>query len=138
MLFVFHFFTEYIWMGSLGYSEIFTTVLWNKIILAVIGFLLFAVSIFFTLYWIHRSYTNHFTRRQLPKILLEKKKVFMMIIGLSIIIGIICSSLTQGIGWERMLRFVHQESFGQTDPFFNLDISCYMFDLPFLKLDVFF
>src|SRR5690625_3630038 len=73
MLFVFHFFTEYIWMGSLGYSEIFTTVLWNKIILAVIGFLLFAVSIFFTLYWIHRSYTNHFTRRQLPKILLEKR-----------------------------------------------------------------
>src|SRR5690625_1802171 len=137
MLFVFHFFTEYIWMGSLGYSEIFTTVLWNKIILAGIGFLLFAVSIFFTLYWIHRSYTNHFTRRQLPKILLEKKKVFMMIIGLSIIIGIIGSSLTQGIGWERMLRFVHQESFGQTDPFFNLDISFYMFDLPFLKFGVF-
>src|SRR5690625_7170467 len=109
----------------------------NKIILAVIGFLLFAVSIFFTLYWIHRSYTNHFTRRQVPKILLEKKKVFMLIIGLSIIIGIIGSTLTQGIGWERVLRFVHQESFGQTDPLFNLDISFYMCDLPLLTFGVF-
>jgi len=137
ILFVFHFFTEYIWMGSLGYSEIFTTVLWNKVILATIGFLLFAVSIFFTLYWIHKSYTNHFARNQLPKILLEKKKVFMMIIGLAIVIGIIGSSITQGLGWERMLKFVHQESFGQADPFFDLDISFYMFVLPFLKFGVF-
>src|SRR5690625_3927057 len=38
---------------------------------------------------------------------------------------------------EQMLKFVHQESFGQADPFFDLDISFYMFVLPFLKFGVF-
>lgn len=133
----FYFLTEYIWMGSLGFETIFTTILGNKILLVSIGFLLFGVSSFFTLFWIRRSYLRHFDPVQLPKIMLDRKKMMLIMIGISIVIGILGSSLTQGLGWERMLKFIHYENFGQTDPYFHLDISFYIFVLPFIKFIVF-
>src|SRR5690625_4738491 len=132
-IFAFSFLTEYIWMDSIGFSSVFTTVFQNKIILVVIGFLLFALSSYFTLFWIRRSYLSHFRPAQLPPLILNKKLMTWIMIGISVVIGLIGSSLTQGIGWERMLKFIHHTSFGQTDPHFNLDISFYMFVLPFLK-----
>lgn len=132
-LLAFHFLTEYIWMDSLGFKAIFTTILGNKILLVVIGFLLFSCASFFTFSWIRRSYMSHFSPAQLPQIVVDKKKITWIMIGISIVIGLIGSSLTQGLGWERMLKFIHHASFGEVDPYFNLDISFYMFVLPFFK-----
>jgi len=112
---------------------VFTTVFKNKVILVVIGFLLFAITSYVTLFWIRRSYLSHFSRAQLPSLILDRKIMTWIMIGISIIVGLIGSSLTQGLGWERMLKFIHHTSFGQTDPHFNLDISFYIFVLPFLK-----
>lgn len=132
-IFAFSFLTEYIWMDSLKFATVFTTVFKNKVILVVIGFLLFAVTSYVTLFWIRRSYLSHFSRAQLPSLILDRKIMTWIMIGISIIVGLIGSSLTQGLGWERMLKFIHHTSFGQTDPHFNLDISFYIFVLPFLK-----
>lgn len=136
-LFVFRFLKEYIWMDAVGFSSVFTTVLWNKVLLGVIGFVVFAVSGFFTLYWIRKSYIGHFHVGQLPVILLNRKKMHFIFIGIAFLFGLLGSSLTQGIGWERLLKFLNYESFNQTDPYFNLDISFYIFVLPFLKFIVF-
>src|SRR5690625_7379776 len=54
-------------------------------------------------------------------------------IGASVFIGIIGSSIVQGIGWERLLKFLNYETFGKTDPYFGIDISFYLFVLPFIK-----
>lgn len=132
-IFAFSFLTEYIWMDSLKFATVFTTVFKNKVILVVIGFLLFAITSYVTLFWIRRSYLSHFSRAQLPSLILDRKIMTWIMIGISIIVGLIGSSLTQGLGWERMLKFIHHTSFGQTDPHFNLDISFYIFVLPFLK-----
>src|SRR5699024_9552462 len=85
-LIAFYFLTEYIWMDSLGFETIFTTILGNKILLVSVGFLLFGVSSFFTLYWIRRSYLSHFDPVQLPKMMLERKKMMLIMIGISIVI----------------------------------------------------
>src|SRR5690625_2838701 len=132
-IFAFSFLTEYIWMDSLKFATVFTTVFKNKVILVVIGFLLFAITSYVTLFWIRRSYLSHFSRAQLPSLILDRKIMTWIMIGVSIVVGLIGSSLTQGLGWERMLKFIHHTSFGQTDPHFNLDISFYIFVLPFLK-----
>src|SRR5699024_8902517 len=50
----------------------------------------------------------------------------------SLIIGIVGSLIVEGIGWEKMLKFVHHTSFGLTDPFFDMDVSFYIFELPFI------
>lgn len=129
--------TDYIWMGSLGFEKVFTTILWSKILLGIVGFLLFAAGTFFTLFWIRRSYINQFDRSQLSNIIVDRKKSIFIIIGASVLIGLFGSSITQGFGWERTLKYMEYASFGQTDPYFNLDISFYMFVLPFLKFIVF-
>src|SRR5690625_6028781 len=54
-------------------------------------------------------------------------------IGATVFIGIIGSSIVQGIGWERLLKFLNYETFGKTDPYFGIDISFYLFVLPFIK-----
>src|SRR5699024_10336227 len=92
--------TEYVWMGSLGFSGVFTTVLWSKVILAVIGFLLFAIITFATAYWIRRSYLSHFAPVQLPKMILNKKQMMWVMVGISVLIGLFGSSIVQGLGWR--------------------------------------
>jgi len=37
-------------------------------------------------------------------------------------------------GWNTIQLFIHRAPFGQTDPTFGLDISFFMFDLPFYRL----
>ncbi|HLR02225.1 MAG TPA: UPF0182 family protein [Virgibacillus sp.] len=134
VLFSFQYLTEYVWMGSLGFSGVFTTVLWSKVILAVIGFLLFAIITFATAYWIRRSYLSHFAPVQLPKMILNKKQMMWVMVGISVLIGLFGSSIVQGLGWERMLKFIHHANFDISDPYFNLDVSFYIFILPFMKL----
>ncbi|WP_077324248.1 UPF0182 family protein [Virgibacillus siamensis] len=131
------FITDYIWMDTLGFAGVFTTVLKSKIWLAAIGFLLFAVLTYFTLSWVRHTYIGHMHRSQLPAVLLERKKIIPIMLGIAALIGIFGSSVTQGFGWERTLKFLDHAAFGQTDPYFNMDISFYMFVLPFLNFIVY-
>lgn len=137
LLFSLGFITDYIWMDSLGFSEVFTTVLKSKMLLGMIGFLLFAVVTYVTLSWIRRSYIGHMDRHQLPGIIFKRKAIIPIMLSIAVLIGLFGSGVTQGFGWERTLKFMHHASFGQTDPYFQLDISFYMFVLPFLEFIVF-
>ncbi|WP_417891976.1 UPF0182 family protein [Virgibacillus kekensis] len=129
--------TDYIWMNSIGYKEVFTTILESKIILGTAGFILFGLGTLFTLVWIRRSYVKHFDPGQLPKFMLTKKLLSLIITGVSFVAGLIGSVIVEGLGWERMLKFIHHASFGQTDPYFNMDISFYLFILPFINFIIF-
>lgn len=131
-----HFWTDYIWMDSLGFGSVFTTILGSKVLLAGAGFLLFAGAMFVTSVWIYRTYVHELAAEQLPPLFFSRKKVYAILLGISAVIGFFGSSLTQGLGWERLLKFIHRTSFGQADPFFQFDISFYMFVLPFLEFIV--
>lgn len=131
---VFRFLTEYIWMDSLGFQSIFTTIFWTKLALGAAGFALFFLTTYFTLYWILRSYVSHFHVSQLPSFILEKGRMYWIFAGISFFLGLIGSSIVRGLGWERLLKFLNYESFNQVDPYFGIDISFYVFLLPFIKL----
>src|SRR5690625_2545748 len=129
----FQLFTEYIWMDTLGFGKVYTTVLYSKIILGVSGFVLFFILTFLTLYWIRLSYMNHFSKVQLPPVLVNGKPAYLIIVAASAFIGVIGSLIIQGLGWEPALKLMNYTSFNQTDPFFNMDISFYIFILPFIE-----
>src|SRR5690606_27359164 len=65
--------TEYIWMDSLDYGSVFTTILSIKVMLGVIGFVLFAIITYITLFWIRKAYSSHFAAQQLPPIFRNNK-----------------------------------------------------------------
>ncbi|WP_449354051.1 UPF0182 family membrane protein [Virgibacillus natechei] len=129
--------TDYIWMDNLDFGGVFTTILGSKVLLGVAGFILFAVVTYFTFFWIIRSYVTHFDSHQLPPIILKRKIMNAIMFVVSIVAGLIGSSVVQGIGWEPALKLLNHASFGQADPYFNMDISFYMFVLPFLEFIVY-
>ncbi|MEI3599202.1 MULTISPECIES: UPF0182 family membrane protein [unclassified Oceanobacillus] len=136
-LLTFNWITDYIWLDNLGFGSVFTTILGSKMTLIVVGFVLFFIASFLTLQWIRSSYINHFHESQLPPFLAEKKLSRLIIVGTSFFVGILGSSVVQGLGWEPLLKFLQHEKFGITDPHFNMDISFYMFVLPFLEFIVY-
>ena len=128
-----HWITDYIWMDSLGFEKVYTTILGSKVLLGLIGFLLFFILTYVTLAWIRKSYLGHFHSNQLPPIIEHKKSSRLIMMGGALFVGLIGSSIVQGIGWEPLLKLMNYASFGQTDPHFNMDISFYMFILPFVE-----
>ena len=136
-LLTFNWITDYIWMENLGFESVFTTILGSKITLGAIGFVLFFFAAFITLQWIRSSYINHLHETQLPPFISSKKLSRLLILSGSFIVGIFGSAVVQGVGWEPLLKFLQHQSFGQTDPHFNMDISFYMFVLPFVEFVVY-
>jgi len=125
--------TDYIWMNSVGYSEVYITVLMSKVLLGVIGFLLFSGALFITLFGIWRTYTKDpLLNNKIPLVVSTRKMVWVIAL-LSVLFGLLGSSMAKGFGWQRWLKLLHQTPFHQVDPFFHLDISFYLFILPFLK-----
>lgn len=133
---VVNWFTDYIWMDSLDFGTVFTTILSTKIVLGLAGFILFAIITFVTIYWIKRAYQSHFDLHQLPPFFQRNKLVNLLILIVALFIGLIGSVTAQGLGWEPALKLYHQVPFGETDPFFGLDISFYMYVLPFLQFAI--
>ncbi|WP_010529181.1 UPF0182 family protein [Lentibacillus jeotgali] len=136
-LFALQLITDYIWMDSLNFSGVFTTILTSKVLLGVTGFVLFTLSTFFTVYWIRRSYLKYFDSGQLPPVMRKGKVMMLLMLGISAVVGLFGSSIVQGVGWERALKFLNYASFGQADPYFGLDISFYIYVLPVLNLIVY-
>ncbi|GEL77173.1 UPF0182 family membrane protein [Tenuibacillus multivorans] len=129
----FHILTNYIWMDTLGFESVYTTILTSRVALGVIGFVLFLVVGLFTLKWIHKSYLGYLNQNVLPEALLNKKTSRNIILIISIIFGVIGTMLVQGLGWEPALKLLNFETFGTTDPHFNLDVSFYVYILPFIE-----
>ena len=127
---------DYIWMDTLGFNTVFLTIFTSKVSLGLAGFLLFFIFTYFTLYWIRRSYLSHFGKEQLPPFMLHRKRTNLIILGGSIFIGLIGSSIVQGIGWEPALKLLNYEQFNANDPYFNMDVSFYVFVLPFVQFIV--
>ncbi|HLS66769.1 MAG TPA: UPF0182 family protein [Pseudogracilibacillus sp.] len=125
--------TEYIWMNSLNFEKVYTTILYSKVSLATAGFILFFILTFITLFFIRRSFTKQFSEVQLPDFIKEKKVAFSLIALIAVFIGVIGSVIVQGLGWEPALKLLHYTNFQQKDPYFQLDISFYIFVLPFIE-----
>ncbi|NIK11050.1 UPF0182 family protein [Alkalibacillus almallahensis] len=130
----FNWIIEYIWMDSVGYEQVFTTILMSRVSLGLIGFILYFVVAYVTFFWIHRAYIKFLNKETIPPILLKKKSAYTIIFLIALIFGAVGTVMVQGIGWEPALKALNYETFGQTDPHFNLDFSFYIYLLPIFEL----
>ncbi|WP_087974335.1 UPF0182 family protein [Oceanobacillus rekensis] len=131
----FQWITEYIWMDSVAFGNVFKTVLGSKLMLGAAGFVIFGLVTWVTVFWVRRSYLSHFDPNQLPAFFYQKKMAMNgIIIAIAVFAGLLGSVIVQGVGWEPLLKIINYETFGESDPIFNRDISFYMFVLPFLEM----
>ena len=127
-------YTEWLWFDSLGYSNIYSTILRTKVLI-----FFSAALIFCALFLGNTILATYLAPKSRPNIwpwaiVLRLKQVSKM----SIIIGTGLLSLIFGLvaqgSWETVLRFFNRQAFGITDPVFNREIAFYVFSIPFLNL----
>ena len=123
-------YTDFLWFDQLGFSGVFVKIVTTRVVLFVIGFLLFAILLSISAFFAYRSSGGESSLPIPPEALLFLERLIKwgsvaVIIVLSIIFGGILSSR-----WEVFLRFANSVSFDTTDPVFGKDISFYVFALP--------
>jgi len=125
-------YTNLLWYDALGFESVYTKVLFTRIILFLVGAIVFASLITVSLWFGLRQSRGEVTLPLPPEIIsLLGKAVIIGSIGvgsvLSVIFGTVFSSR-----WEILLRFTNGAEFPITDPVYGKSVSFYVFDLPIL------
>ncbi|MCP6720274.1 MAG: UPF0182 family protein [Patescibacteria group bacterium] len=135
--------TDWYWFGEIGFSNIFTTILFSKILLGLaVGVLTFLV-----IYGNLRLAGRLVVSRPLVVRLREgaqggaiqvkeldaARHVDRFILPVSLILGFF-TGLIGASSWETVLRYFNAVPFNTFDPIFGRDIGFYFFDLPFIQL----
>lgn len=129
-------FTDVLWYNQLGFLEVFVTQNVSRIVIFLAGFILMGGAVYASIHLAYRarpvyapdaSVRDSLNRYQAQ---LEPVRRLVML-GIPVVFGLFAGTAAAS-QWQRVLLFFHQVSFGRTDPQFNLDLSFYMFTLPFL------
>ncbi|MDR6226579.1 UPF0182 family membrane protein [Desmospora profundinema] len=123
-------FADYIWMESLGFRSVFTTIFMAKITLGLIGFFLFFTSTFILFSNIRSIFLREFPNETWISLVQKRKSFIWLNTILSAFCGLLGSLLVQGLGWEPWLAYLSQSSFGVADPYFGHDVSFFVYTLP--------
>ncbi|QKW11131.1 UPF0182 family protein [Streptomyces sp. NA04227] len=131
------FWTDWLWYRSVGYSSVFTTMLWTKIGLFAVFGLLMALSVGVNIWLAHRlrpplsamSVEQQNLDRYRMGIAPYKKWILL---GVSALVGLVSGASAAG-QWRTWLMWVNGVPFHQKDPQFHLDVSFYAFDLPWYR-----
>lgn len=131
-------FVESLWFDQLGFNDVFWTTISAKFftgltfgIVALIGL---GVNVYLARYFSSRLTEVHLVNEEMSE--LEQLFSSSKIIEIVTIIGVLIISAIMGLiglaNWDGILRYFNQESFGATDPIFNLDVGFFVFSLPIL------
>lgn len=138
-------YTDWLWFLNLNVQQVFLTILTTKIWVRLIIAGLFALFIYINLRFTRKkvlSFLKNFTGSTLRVVAddepqqskwFSKKRLNLIFLGISIILGIFTSSISTG-AWEIVQKYLHKSPFGNVDPIFNQDIGFYVFEMPFLQL----
>jgi uncharacterized membrane protein (UPF0182 family) len=140
------YYTEWLWFESLGYPQVFLTMLLTGLALFLLGSFAFS-----TLLWLNLAIARRQARLDFQSIYgvgplrgsafldepltdgdstaRQLSAVMPLAVGLcTLVLGIAAAG-----NWLPVLRFVHQRYFGVNDPLFGRDVAFYVFSLPLVR-----
>jgi uncharacterized membrane protein (UPF0182 family) len=127
-------YTEILWYDQLGFLSVLTTQWFAAGIMFVIGFFAMALPV-----W--ASIEIAFRRRPVYAKLNSQLDRYQQVIeplrrlatfGVPAVLGLFAGVATAS-RWQLTLQYLNRTSFGQTDPQFGLDMSFFIYDLPFWR-----
>ncbi|MHB0867056.1 MAG: UPF0182 family membrane protein [Thermoleophilia bacterium] len=129
-------YTEWLWFGEVGFSSVFTTILWTKIWLGLVAGAFFFAVVYANILIARKMAPGYqfgpgaevIERMPIPD------KLVRWLIPLGLLLPSLIALLAGASGWEEYLKFVNRSDFGVLDPVFNMDAGFYIFTLPFLQL----
>jgi uncharacterized membrane protein (UPF0182 family) len=128
--------TDKLWFSSLGYSEVFSKLIWTRVLLFTVFGGLMALVVGVNLYLAFRL-RPMFRPHSPEQANLERYREVItpmrrtLLLGVSVIFGIFAGVSSTG-KWRSFLLWTNREDFGSTDPNFKKDIGFYVFSLPWL------
>ncbi|MCX6477930.1 MAG: UPF0182 family protein [Micrococcales bacterium] len=129
-------YTNVLWFDQLGFLSVLSTQIFAQSALFVAGAVSFALITGVSL-WLAYRFRPVYIRfpdenspfEQYRQLLEQLRRVVM--IGVPLGLGVL-AGLAVAPSWGIVLSYLNRTPFGETDPQFGLDISFYIFDLPFL------
>jgi hypothetical protein len=133
------FYVDVLWFRELGYSSVFWSVFWTRVLLGTVFGLAFFALLYANLLIVRRITPRYRVFSPQEEIIERYRLAFEPYVGwvLPAFAGLI--ALFVGIGvsdqWQNFLlwRNSGDATFGILDPVFHRDPAFYVFDLPFLK-----
>ncbi len=127
------FYTEVLWFNQIKFSSVFWTSWFARAVMFLIGFVVSAAALLFSLTWAYRSRPGVDRQSGMERYrqsIDPMRKVLFIAIPLMAGVFFGTSLASQ---WQTILLWWNGSNFGQVDPIFHKDISFFVFTLPFVR-----
>jgi len=129
--------TDWLWFSDIGYTKVFSTIIWTRIIVFLVAAMVTAAIVFAAVAVAYRSRSVFVPSGIGPDPLARYRTTVMARIRWfavlpPLLIGVLAGLVAQG-SWSTVQVFLKGTSFGVKDPQFGLDVGFYAFDLPFWR-----
>jgi hypothetical protein len=112
-------YTEFLWFESLNLGSVFIAILYYKVILFVVFFVIALALLSLNRFAIQKASYEFGEQYKLP---------FWLDLSLALIVALLFSRM-----WLQYVYFTNSVDFNLKDPIFGLDVSFYVFKLPFIQ-----
>jgi uncharacterized membrane protein (UPF0182 family) len=127
-------YTDWLWFAQLGFQRVLATEWIAGTAMFFVGFLGMAIPVYASITLAFRFrpvYAKLGSQLDRYQQVIEPLRRAVMI-GIPAVLGIFAGVATAP-RWSTVLQYFNRTSFGQKDPQFHLDVSFYVFDLPFWR-----
>ncbi len=127
-------YADVLWYDQLGFQSVLFTQWGSVAALFAIGFLTMAVPVFVSLFLAYRFrpvYARSAAQIDRYQQVIDPLRR-LAVIGIPLVIGLF-AGVSASTRWQAALLYLNRTPSGTTDPQFGIDISFYLFDLPFLR-----
>ena len=131
------YYTDWLWYRSAGYTSVYTTQLGVRLALFVVFFLVAGGAIVLNGYLAYR-FRPIFRAISLEQQSLDRYRLALdpfrrvLLIGFGGLVGFFFGAAAMS-EWRTLLAWMNRTAFGETDPQFGVDISFYVFSLPWWR-----
>ena len=124
-------YTTFLWFQHLDLESVFVTTFWARITVGVAVAIPFgALFLINTLIARRQSVSNILFFGE--EALVAQKFIVWVIIGVALFLAWFIGNAASS-NWLLFLQYLNQHTFNLADPIFNMDVSFYIFSLPFLR-----
>jgi uncharacterized membrane protein (UPF0182 family) len=125
-------YADVLWFDQLGFLSVLTTQWTANAAMFLVGFFGMAIPVWLSVEIAFRSrpvyakLNSQLDRYQ--QVIEPLRRVAML--GIPLVLGVF-AGVSAASRWQVVLQYLNRTSFGQDDPQFHLDVSFYVFELPF-------
>jgi uncharacterized membrane protein (UPF0182 family) len=127
-------FADVLWFQQLGYLEVLTTQWFSTVVMFFVGFLAMGLLVWVSIFVAFRArpvYAKLNSQLDRYQQVIEPLRRLAMY-GIPAVLGIFMGVST-ATRWPTVLQYLNRTSFGTKDPQFHLDVSFYVYVLPFYR-----